>query len=94
MTAKKTKETLKFVRNLKSGYSTGIGRVTARTLYQYGDFKFFVVSSAVVMSVPETLVFAADSTGEVTNYIDLAGGKRMSQEDAVKDLKRYLLSNN
>ena len=49
--------------------------------------KFYVVSSVHAMfSGFETLVFPADKDGEVTNWIDVAGGRGMSREEAIEDL--------
>lgn len=39
---------------------------------------------------PETLIFAADKNGKVTDWMDLAGGRRMSREEAIADLENKL----
>lgn len=50
--------------------------------------KHFVVSATVApFSGPETLVFLADANGEVTNWIEVAGGRgSLDHEDAIADL--------
>ena len=49
---------------------------------------FFVVSSAFApFSGFETLVFPATKTGEITSWLEVAGGKLMSQAEAIKDLE-------
>ncbi len=48
---------------------------------------YYVVSSVNAMfSGFETLVFSADKDGEVTDWGEVAGGKRMSREEAIRDL--------
>jgi hypothetical protein len=48
---------------------------------------YFVVSSAdVFFSGPETLVFPANPEGEVEEFLKVAGGKRVSREEAIEEL--------
>ena len=61
-----------------------------RILVKAGD-KFFMVSSAhVVFSGFETLVFKCDESGKVLDWIEVAGGRGMSQAEAIEDLERAL----
>lgn len=47
----------------------------------------YVASSVVApYSGFETLVFKADERGEVTDWIEVAGGRGMSREDAIANL--------
>jgi len=39
---------------------------------------------------PETLVFASDSEGNVTDFMDLAGGRGMTPMEAIADLEATL----
>lgn len=51
--------------------------------------KYFVVSSAVVpFTGPETLVFPATPRGEVTEYLEVAGGKGVNRLEAIAELER------
>jgi hypothetical protein len=57
-------------------------------LVQKGE-RFYVVSSlplAFDTGLPETLVFPADESGEVTSWGEVAGGRLVSREDAIKEL--------
>lgn len=47
---------------------------------------YFVVSSVHTYSGFETLVFPADETGEITRYLEVAGGRGMSRAEAIEDL--------
>lgn len=52
--------------------------------------KFFVVSSianAFDTQMPETLVFSADENGKVTDWGEVAGGRGVSREEAIKELE-------
>ena len=50
--------------------------------------KHYVVSSVDAMfSGPETLVFEADESGEVTSWGEVAGGRGMSRDEAIADLE-------
>lgn len=50
--------------------------------------EYFVVSSVVAMFTGfETLVFAADSEGNVTSWTEVAGGRGMYQEEAIQQLE-------
>jgi hypothetical protein len=54
------------------------------------DGKHYVVSSipsAPDHRGPETLAFAADASGEITSYADLAGGRDMSREQTISQLE-------
>jgi hypothetical protein len=54
------------------------------------DGKHYVVSSipsAPDHRGPETLAFAADASGEITSYADLAGGRGMSREQTILQLE-------
>jgi hypothetical protein len=48
--------------------------------------EYFVVSSVSVLGTPETLVFRADAEGDITEWLEVAGGKHMSREEAIVDL--------
>ena len=61
-------------------------------LVQRND-EYFVVSSiafAFDTGGPETLVFPADETGEITDWGEVAGGRGMSREEAIAQLDRAL----
>jgi hypothetical protein len=45
------------------------------------------VPSAFDTGQPETLVFLADESGEVIDWMDVAGGRHMSREQAIADLE-------
>jgi len=50
--------------------------------------EYFVVSSVIVPGgVLETLVFPADSDGNVISWLEVAGGRGMSREEAIADLE-------
>jgi hypothetical protein len=52
----------------------------------------YVVSSVVALfSGFETLVFRADAKGEVTDWLEVAGGRGVSREDAIADLDERLV---
>jgi len=49
--------------------------------------KYYVVSSTVVpCSGPETLVFPANEDGKVLSWVEVAGGKRVSRSEAIKEI--------
>ena len=49
--------------------------------------EFFAVSSVNAMFTgPETLVFRADENGEVASFMDVAGGRGLTREEAMADL--------
>ena len=51
------------------------------------DGKHYVVSSVdAPFTGPETLVFAADYKGEPLNYMDIAGGRGVTREEAIAEL--------
>lgn len=78
--------TVEFVRE-KDTSATG----AKQALYKTNDNRYFVVSSVVAPFTGfETLVFPADAAGEVTSYLDFAGGRGMSREEAVADLEEKL----
>lgn len=53
--------------------------------------RYFVVSSVVaVFSGFETLVFPSDENGKVDDYLEVAGGRGVSREEAILDLQDYL----
>lgn len=57
-----------------------------QVLVRRGD-DFFVVSSVnAPFSGPETLVFPADKHGNVTDWMQVAGGRGMSREEAIAEL--------
>jgi hypothetical protein len=59
---------------------------TKQTLVKRGD-EYFVVSSAnIPFSGFETLVFPADAEGEITDWIEVAGGRGMSHQEAITEL--------
>jgi len=52
------------------------------------DGEFFVVSSVVAMFTGfETLAFRSDSTGKVSDYLEVAGGRGMSREETIAQLQ-------
>lgn len=56
---------------------------------------YYAVSSvnlAFDTGMSETLVFPANSDGQVTSWGDVAGGSNMSREQAIADLERNLTS--
>lgn len=49
--------------------------------------QYFVVSSTVAMfSSPETLVFPATADGDVTDWLEVAGGRGVSRSEAIAEL--------
>ncbi len=53
--------------------------------------KYFVVSSlgsAFDTGLPETLVFPSDENGKVTSWGEVAGGRGVSREEAIKELSQ------
>lgn len=50
---------------------------------------YYAVSSVVAFDTGafETLVFEADENGEVISWMDVAGGRGMSREEAIADLE-------
>lgn len=51
--------------------------------------KFYVVSSAnAAFTGPETLVFPATADGKVSDWLEVAGGRGISREEAIEDLAR------
>lgn len=54
--------------------------------------KHYVVSATVApFSGPETLVFQADANGQVTNWVEVAGGRgSLNHEVAIADLLNTL----
>jgi hypothetical protein len=58
-------------------------------LFRYGQ-RYFVISSVSAYSGPETLVFRSNCKGVVTDWTDIAGGRRMSREQAYEDLSAKL----
>ena len=74
--------TVEFVRNLPRS-----GAGASQCLVKKGE-EFFVVSSVVAMfSGFETLVFPADSAGQVTDWGEVAGGQLVSREEAIAQLE-------
>lgn len=64
----------------------------SQVLVKRGD-AYFVVSSVVVpYSGFETLVFPATAEGEITDWLEVAGGKKMSREEALADLDEAQLT--
>lgn len=58
-------------------------------LYRLGDGNYVVVSAVEAYSGPETLVFPADSHGEVTEWAEIGGGRGyLDHETALADLSR------
>lgn len=50
--------------------------------------EYFVVSSVHALFTGfETLVFPANEDGEVTDWLEVAGGRGMSREEAISDLE-------
>ena len=67
------------------------------TIKDYSDkvklkTKYFVVSRTNTMFTGwETLVFSADKNGKVIDWGEIAGGKGMTHEDAIRDLEEQYL---
>lgn len=55
---------------------------------------YYVVSSVdwTLDRGPETLVFPADESGEIEDWMDVAGGPGMSRDEAIRDLRRAVES--
>src|SRR5688572_3191190 len=50
--------------------------------------RHYIVSSVFVPYFgPETLVFSANEDGEITDWLEVAGGRGMSREEAIDDLR-------
>jgi hypothetical protein len=53
-----------------------------------GDGQHYVVSSVVAPFTGfETLVFRSDADGKVTDWLEVAGGRGMSRDEAILDLQ-------
>ena len=54
--------------------------------------RYFVASGVVAMDWGgwEVLIFASDKTGKVTEWNEVAGGRNMTHEQAINDLKEVL----
>jgi hypothetical protein len=73
---------VEFVRELKPMRPSAVQALVRGT-----DGRHFVVSSVTAMlSGPETLVFEADTDGNVTDWLEVAGGRGMSRDEAIADL--------
>jgi hypothetical protein len=57
-------------------------------LVRKGDAYFVVSSAYVIHSGFETLVFPANESGEVLEWLETAGGRGMSRSQAIADLER------
>jgi hypothetical protein len=55
-------------------------------LVRRGDEHFVVSSVVAPYTGAETLVFPADADGEVADWIDVAGGRGVSREEAIAEL--------
>lgn len=69
------------VRELPRRGTTG----AVQCLVKRGD-DFFVVSSVQAYSGFETLVFPANAAGDITDWLEVAGGRGMSRGEAIADL--------
>lgn len=50
--------------------------------------QYFVVSSVdALITGPETLAFRADADGEVSSWTEVAGGRGMSREEVIDELR-------
>lgn len=56
-------------------------------LVKKGEDYFAISSVHVPFSGFETLVFKANEGGEVIDWLEVAGGRGMSREEAIKDLE-------
>jgi hypothetical protein len=77
---------VEFVREITDDY--GALRGGSACLVKRGD-EFFIVSSIPSpfdTLQPETLAFPADADGEVTSWIEVAGGRLMSREETIEEL--------
>lgn len=72
--------TIEFVRELP------ITEAGARQCLVRRGADFYVVSSVSVCGIPETLVFPGDAKGKVTDWLEVAGGRYMSREEAIAEL--------
>ena len=83
----KTSQTnVEFVREIEDDYGATMGG--SACLVKRGD-EYFVVSSvpsAFDTLCPETLAFAADKDGEVTSWMDVAGGRYMTRDETIRGL--------
>lgn len=50
------------------------------------DEEHFVVSSVNAFLGPETLVFPCDEHGEISSWIEVAGGQNVSRDEAIAEL--------
>lgn len=63
--------------------------VASQILVKRGD-DYFVVSSVVAsFSGFETLIFPADSDGNITSYTEVGGGRGVDSKQAIADLEKY-----
>jgi len=50
--------------------------------------KFYVVSSVnAMLTGPETLVFRSNKKGDIKNWAEVAGGRRITRKQAIKELE-------
>lgn len=61
-------------------------------LVKAGEDHYVVSSVTPIIGGPETLVFAADEQGEVTDWGEVAGGRGLSRSEAIADLEDSLAS--
>jgi hypothetical protein len=73
---------IEVIRELPVVKETGAQQVLVKRNKEY-----FVVSSVYAMYTGfETLVFPADESGEVTNWVEVAGGHGVSRDEAIAEL--------
>ena len=80
------------VEEQRSGVRGG-SRLLLRAEGEGTKVDYYVASytpSAPDTGIPETLVFASDAQGNVTNWRDVAGGRNMSLQEATDHLKAIL----
>lgn len=58
---------------------------TTQVVVRRGE-RHYVVSSVHAYSGFETLVFGGEADGEITNWLEIAGGRGMSRDAAIADL--------
>lgn len=75
-----SKPRVQFMRELNNLRMRGV-----QCLVTHGD-EFYVVST--IDNPPETLVFPADRKGNITDWLEAAGGSGMTRGEAMADLAR------
>ncbi len=69
---------------------TIINRNTKKALIYYNNSFYVVSTSTLARTGLETLIFEADPQGNVTNWIQVGGGKGLTLSDVLRDIDDHL----